>query len=55
MREELGRYCREVLKAAIAELEKDDLARYQLEVELVEIKEIIDELKSVIGNLLLAR
>jgi hypothetical protein len=51
MREELGRYCREVLEPAIGELEEDDLARLQLEVEVEEIREAIDELQPVTGRL----
>jgi hypothetical protein len=55
MREELGLYCGEVLEGAIAELGEDDLARHQLEVELSEMSEVAEELKPVVGKLLLAR
>ncbi len=55
MRGQLMRYCREVLELAIGELEEDDLARHQLEVELAEIREVIDELKLSTGRLELAR
>ena len=55
MREELGRYCREVLEVAIGELKSDDLARHQLEAELTELKEVTYELKTVTGVLKLSR
>lgn len=55
MREELGRYCREVLEPAIGELADDDPARHQLETELAEILEVTDELNPVASQLLLAR
>ncbi len=51
MRGQLMRYCREVLEPAIAELGEDNLVRYQLEIELAELTEVIDELKFTTGNL----
>lgn len=55
MREELVQYCRDMLEPAIRELAEDDLVRHQLEVELVELKEVSDELKTVSGVLRLSR
>lgn len=55
MRQQLMKYCREVLEPAIAELAKDDLARHQLEIELAEVEEVIDELKPSLSNLRLSR
>lgn len=54
MREELARYCREVLEMAIVELEEDKLTRHQLEMESAEIQEATEELKSIAGKLSLA-
>lgn len=53
-RKQIERYCLEVLKPAIDELPDDDRARRQLEVELVELFEVIAELKPVSGRLRLA-
>lgn len=55
MREELMRYCREVLGTAIAELKEDDLARHQLEIELAEMNEALEEFKPSVGILKLSR
>jgi hypothetical protein len=55
VREELMRYCGEVLELAIGELEEEDLARIQLEIELSELKEVTDELKTVTSVLKLSR
>jgi hypothetical protein len=55
VREELARYCREVLEPSVAELKEDDLIRPQLETELAETEEVIDELKSAAGRLSLVR
>lgn len=55
MREGLEMYCREVLEPAIEELGDEDLARVQLEIELAETLEIIEDLRPVIGNLVLVR
>jgi len=54
MRRELAQYCREVLVPAIAELGEADLVRHQLEGELVEVNEVVDNLKLVAGGLRLS-
>jgi hypothetical protein len=55
VREELGRYCREVLELAIGELADDDLVRIQLEMEMEDLKNVVDELQPVTGRLCLSR
>jgi hypothetical protein len=55
MRQQLERYCCEVLLPAINELGEDDKIRNQLEVELIVLQEVITELEPVSGGLKLAR
>lgn len=55
MRQQLERYCREVLIPAINELGENDKVRDQLEVEFASLQEIIAELEPVSGGLKLAR
>ena len=55
MRQQIERYCREVLVPAVDELGEDDKIRNQLEVELVSLQEVIAELEPVSGGLKLTR
>lgn len=55
MRQQVERYCREVLISAINELGDDDKVRNQLEVEFASLQEVIAELEPASGGLKLSR
>jgi hypothetical protein len=55
MRQQIERYCREVLEPAIKELGEDDRSRHQLEAEWTAMQEAMAELKPATGRLRLAR
>jgi len=55
VRQQIARYCKEVLEPAINQLAEGDGVRHQLEVELQELEEALDELKRPTDMLKLRR